>query len=87
MSGGAPSEAGVVAIGGVSVDHAFDALRRLPADRRGGIPSEEGVLVLCPFDPDYSRDRWSKLKLAFERKLKAWLVSDIDPHAILKRGF
>src|SRR5205807_1850472 len=29
MSGGAPSEAGVVAIGGVSVDHAFDALRRL----------------------------------------------------------
>ncbi len=41
----------------------YDALRRLPPDRRGIIPSEEGVLVLCSFDKDYLRDVWrEKLK-------------------------
>ena len=32
----------------------YDAVRRLPADRRGIIPSVEGVLVLCPFDDHYA---------------------------------
>jgi hypothetical protein len=49
----------------------FDALRRIPADRRGVIPSEEGVLVLCPFDPEYRKNNWKHLRLALNDQLKA----------------
>jgi tetratricopeptide (TPR) repeat protein len=36
----------------------YDALRRLPPDRRGVIASDEGVLVLCSFDETYSKRVW-----------------------------
>jgi tetratricopeptide (TPR) repeat protein len=36
----------------------YDALRRLPPDRRGIIASDEGVLVLCSFDETYSKRVW-----------------------------
>ncbi len=36
----------------------YDALRRLPPDRRGIIASDEGVLVLCSFDETYLKRVW-----------------------------
>ena len=38
----------------------YDAIRKLPADRRGVIPKEEGVLVLCPFNDTYNTEVWEK---------------------------
>jgi tetratricopeptide (TPR) repeat protein len=40
----------------------YDALRRLPPERRGIIASGEGVLVLCSFNETYVKDVW-KLRL------------------------
>ena len=39
----------------------YDALRRLPPDRRGVIASDEGVLVLCSFDETYLKRAWKGL--------------------------
>jgi Trypsin-like peptidase domain len=45
----------------VYVDNpAYDSIRRLPAERRGLIPKEEGVLVLCPFESDYNEQIWEQ---------------------------
>jgi hypothetical protein len=48
----------------------YDALRKLPADRRGIVPSEEGVLVLCPFEPTYTAFWDENLKQALTQELK-----------------
>ena len=48
----------------------YDALRRLPPDRRGIIASVEGVLVLCSFAEDYLKDVW-------EQRLKRRLQSEL----------
>ena len=48
----------------------YDALRRLPPDRRGIIASDEGVLVLCSFDETYSKQIWmARLRPALEYHL------------------
>lgn len=48
----------------------FDAVRVLPPDRRGIIPDEEGVLVLCSFEHGY-RPFWKeKLRMALGNELK-----------------
>lgn len=49
----------------------YEALRRIPASRRGVIPSEEGAMVLCPFDEDYSEHSWERLSLALNDQLNA----------------
>jgi hypothetical protein len=36
----------------------YDSIRNLPADRRGLIPKEDGVLVLCPFEDGYNVQIW-----------------------------
>ncbi len=54
---------------------AYDALRRIPADRRGLIPSEEGLLVLCSFEEAYSDLNWRNLKLALNDQLKALRIT------------
>lgn len=38
----------------------YEAVRRLPAERRGVRPPRDGVLVLCSFDPKYVRKNWSE---------------------------
>jgi len=49
----------------------YDAIRRLPEDRRGVIPAVGGVLVLCPFEDDYNSQVWDKrLRMVFEHQLK-----------------
>lgn len=48
----------------------YDAIRRLPAARRGIIPSSDGVLVLCPFDEPYSSFWDENLKQALMGELK-----------------
>lgn len=37
----------------------YESIRRLPAERRGLIPRDEGVLVLCPFEDDYNAKIWN----------------------------
>jgi len=49
----------------------YEAIRRLPADRRGIIPSEEGVLVLCPFAAKYEKFWQKKLMKALANELSA----------------
>jgi tetratricopeptide (TPR) repeat protein len=46
----------------------YDALRRLPPDRRGIIASEEGVLVLCSFHPDYLKAAWETVRRGLEHQ-------------------
>lgn len=54
----------------------FDAVRLLPADRRGIIPQEEGVLVLCAFDPK-AKPFWTrKLKPALDHELRSLRQGD-----------
>ncbi len=49
----------------------FDTIRGIPVDRRGIISKEEGVLLLCSFDQDYTKKNWEKnLKHALEDELK-----------------
>ena len=48
----------------------YDAIRRLPAERRGIIPSNNGVLVLCPFDEPYA--------LFWDENLKQALVGELE---------
>lgn len=49
----------------------YDAIRRLPEDRRGVIPAAGGVLVLCPFEDDYNSQIWDqRLRMVFEHQLK-----------------
>ncbi len=48
----------------------YDALRRLPPDRRGIIASEEGVLVLCSFHPDYLDEAWKTVREGLEHQHK-----------------
>jgi len=48
----------------------YDAIRRLPAERRGIIPSTEGVLVLCPFDKSYAAFWEENLKQALAGELE-----------------
>ena len=50
----------------------FDAIRHLPPTRRGVIPSEEGVLVLCPLNEPYRTDVWPGMRKALEQELKAF---------------
>ena len=48
----------------------FEAVRRLPADRRGVRSADSGVLVLCSFAPGYARKNWQeRLKKAFKNQL------------------
>jgi tetratricopeptide (TPR) repeat protein len=48
----------------------FEAVRRLPAERRGVRPAESGVLVLCSFAPAYTKKNWAgRLKMAFKNQL------------------
>ena len=47
----------------------YDAIRRLPVERRGIIPSSEGVLVLCPFDQPYAEFWDDNLKQALAGEL------------------
>jgi tetratricopeptide (TPR) repeat protein len=49
----------------------YDVIRLLPADRRGIIPSEEGVLVLCPFDGAYEAFWNNKLMRALKNEMEA----------------
>jgi Trypsin-like peptidase domain len=49
----------------------YDSIRQLPADRRGIIPSEEGVLVLCPFDKDYETFWNNELYKALQNEMNA----------------
>lgn len=48
----------------------YDAIRRLPVERRGVIPNNEGVLVLCPFDEPYAS--------FWDENLKQALVGELD---------
>jgi hypothetical protein len=48
----------------------YDAIRRLPPERRGIIPSSDGVLVLCPFDEPYASFWDQNLKQALMGELK-----------------
>ena len=48
----------------------YDAIRRLPAERRGVIPSNEGVLVLCPFDEPYA--------MFWDENLKQALMGELE---------
>lgn len=48
----------------------YEAVRRLPATRRGIRAASSGVLVLCSFDAKYVKSTWLKrLKPAFENQL------------------
>ena len=47
----------------------YAAIRNLPEDRRGIIPSAEGVLVLCPFDESYTSVWQDTLELALGNEL------------------
>jgi len=47
----------------------YDAIRKLPLDRRGIIPSIEGVLVLCPFSKKYNIFWETHLKNALDEEL------------------
>lgn len=42
----------------------YEAVRRLPVARRGVRPPEDGVLVLCSFEPDYQARNWQALNNA-----------------------
>lgn len=58
----------------------FEAVRRLPAERRGIRPPESGVLVLCSFDRDYLRLNWARLlKPAFADQLKLLRGEQVPP--------
>lgn len=48
----------------------YDAIRLLPSDRRGIIADEEGVLVLCPFDPTH--------QVFWDKRLKRALVNELS---------
>lgn len=48
----------------------YDAIRRLPVERRGIIPSIEGVLVLCPFEAPYAT--------FWDENLKPALVGELE---------
>jgi len=47
----------------------YDAIRRLPVERRGIIPKKEGVLVLCPFEEGYTSFWDENLKQALTNEL------------------
>jgi hypothetical protein len=38
----------------------YDAIRRVPNDDRGVTPKDEGVLVLCPFETNYTSTNWDE---------------------------
>lgn len=49
----------------------YEAIRRLPAERRGLIPRDEGVLVLCPFKEPYNTEIWAhRLLPSLENQLE-----------------
>ena len=51
----------------------FEAVRRLPAERRGIRPPDSGVLVLCSFEADYTKKNWQqRLKKAFKNQLSTF---------------
>ena len=48
----------------------YDALRRLPPERRGILASDEGVLVLCSFTETYLKEVWTEqLRPALQHQL------------------
>ena len=50
---------------------AYEALRYLPAERRGTRPPTSGVLVLCSFEPKYTLRNWNgALKIALEERAR-----------------
>lgn len=49
----------------------YEALRHLPAERRGTRPPTSGVLVLCSFDSRYTSRNWNgALKIALEERAR-----------------
>jgi hypothetical protein len=64
----------------------YEAVRRLPVARRGVRPPEDGVLVLCSFDPGYQQRNWPVLSEALKNQwenLKARLASTATPAGAL----
>lgn len=62
----------------------YEAVRRLPADRRGIRPADSGVLVLCPFDDAYVQLNWQqRLQPALENQLERLRVQ-LDPADLAK---
>jgi len=71
----------------------YDAIRELPAERRGIIPNEEGVLVLCPFHKNYKSFWEDDLRKALQQEMKALrtarnMSEEIPPTAVgVSRSF
>ena len=62
----------------------YEAVRRLPADRRGIRPADSGVLVLCPFNDTYVQLNWhQRLQPALENQLER-LRAQLDPSDLAK---
>jgi hypothetical protein len=49
----------------------YDSIRQLPTERRGIIPDEEGVLVLCQFNKDYETFWNNELCKALQNEMNA----------------
>lgn len=56
----------------------YESIRRLPGDRRGLVPKRDGALVLCPFEPTYNSEIWSK-RLREGLKHQLGRLRDNDP--------
>jgi hypothetical protein len=64
----------------------FEAVRRLPAERRGVRPRREGVLVLCSFEPKYIKKNWAaKLLPALKNQWDTLLTQEAAPEPVGER--
>jgi hypothetical protein len=58
----------------------YDAIRRIPAEDRGVTPKDEGVIVLCAFDGDYTKANWDDyVKAALQNELDIMREDRAEP--------
>jgi hypothetical protein len=59
----------------------YDAIRRIPAEDRGVTPKDEGVIVLCTFDVDYTKSNWDDyVKAALQNELDTMREDRSEPY-------